>query len=238
MMVCTRALITRDKYGEQRFIPWVSHAAATSDYVRQHPTHWTPIPGSDARARSQIRVSPPTTTNRRRARKRTQLGLEPWRLSDPAAGCRHSATPSDIPVRLSASARRAILDDLARWGDAIETGCSLWGRADRALIDALHAVSAGPHARRTPDSFAFDPEHQREVTDGMRVQGHYRVGEAHSHPDGVTTPSPTDLRVFESARRAAGIDAYLGIIATPGDDGWQLHGWVVAGGFARPARLR
>jgi proteasome lid subunit RPN8/RPN11 len=99
-------------------------------------------------------------------------------------------------------------------GIAQEAGLQLFGHAADGLIEILRVdrPSLGDRERL---HFDFD-----QVDEDL-------VGDLHSHPTGSCLPSARDLSAWSRLRRSLHLSAYVGIIAVPLADGWQMMPYVV-----------
>jgi integrative and conjugative element protein (TIGR02256 family) len=227
MLVATRSFVTSDPYcGEVRIVKGVSQIAEGHSIVKRHRSAFRPAPGRPEGAReaeyvTMPKITPPPPVSRNR-------GREPWRILGGSGRCSVSRRQSSVAVRLSQSARHAIVDAVDRTTarDALEVGGVLFGSADQSLIEIVRASAAGPNADRQRASYSPDREHDRTeiaraMADGLRVCGGW-----HSHPGGAGVPSRSDLSYFSGFRDLARLSSYLEIICFRSGHGWDLAGWL------------
>jgi integrative and conjugative element protein (TIGR02256 family) len=157
-----------------------------------------------------------------------------------------AATPrmSELPVvTINATVLPTVVDrirDLSRASvDGNETGGILLGRGpdERGLIVVERAGEPGENAERKPNFFLRDRAHaQRLADEAWRESGAVWVGEWHTHPTGLPTPSPQDLATYSSllADPELAFQVLVSVIAIPDpDEGWEqprLLVWVLQTG--------
>src|SRR5690349_4052221 len=96
-------------------------------------------------------------------------------------------------------ARERICELAVESQDGRETGGILLGRGSDAEggIVVERAGDAGPDAERRPDYFLRDLAHaQRLADEGWERDHAVWVGEWHTHPTGILTPSPRDFVTY------------------------------------------
>lgn len=115
--------------------------------------------------------------------------------------------------------------------DGNETGGALFGRGSSDLVVVNHAVGPGPKALREPHRFARDLDYTfTAALDLYRTDGSEWVGEWHTHPSGVLTPSSIDLATYRAhlSDDELAFEFFVSVIVGPGR-GWRdACLWVVA----------
>jgi proteasome lid subunit RPN8/RPN11 len=244
MMRCKRALIYRDRWGEHRFIPGRSHAAADTDYVRQHP-EWFEVADdtvSQSRSRTTTRVLEPAAqvgvpavaTLKRNELPIKPHGFEPFYIPHRSEHLRID-THSAVRVRFATAARVEVSRELDRAGDQLETGMLLFGSVSVGWAEVVEVVGCGHNANRTPTSFQFDARHNRQVTEEMAKRGLQRIGDVHTHLSAGGLPSEADLEAWHSLRTHLGLTSYVAMIVVRCRDSWELSPWVITGRTCRRA---
>ena len=234
MLVARKSFVARDG---SRFIAGRSRIAESHEFARLHPERFEPVPGTGLIPRERtLDIPPAQATSIRPAptlSESSRRGMEPWRILANSLRCRVVAERrSSTRVRLSRDAH-AQLSEFVRQTDAdgFETGGLLFGPAPGdGLIEILGASGPGPNCSRGPDFYGPDAEHDRALIDQAERAGLACVGEFHSHPNRMRTPSPQDLTAF-SGRRT--VDAYVGVLAVRAEDAWEFQPWIVSNGFSR-----
>lgn len=215
--------------------------------VIEHPDWWKPAEGQTDRARSTdtYRLSPPPTfrTGPGRTADRPRHD-EAWRLPNQADVCRVRLNRSSAGVRFAAEPRTRMVEEFEHHGVNVEHGILFFGHAGPTSADPrtlLEVLSVRPVrlGLGTRDSLRFDRSDLELVLDGH--DGLPCVGMGHSHPGTSAQPSPEDLDFWTTCRRATGLSHWLGLLALPLRDHWELRAWIVRAGLddrdvAEPSR--
>ena len=123
--------------------------------------------------------------------------------------------------------------------DGNETGGVLLGHGPdkHGLIVVARAGEPGEKAQRSPDFFLRDRVHAQQLADeAWRESGAVWVGEWHTHPTGLPTPSPRDLATYSSllSDPELSFQVLVSVIVIPDpDEGWEqprLLVWVLQTG--------
>jgi integrative and conjugative element protein (TIGR02256 family) len=127
-------------------------------------------------------------------------------------------------------------------GDGLETGGILLGHDVGELVEVTVAGGPGPAAIRQRTRFRRDIAYAQQLSDdAFEADGSVWLGEWHTHPTGLATPSALDHRSYAEmlADTELGFTQFLCFIVTPGQDAWGtplLWPWVVhPGGFVHAA---
>jgi integrative and conjugative element protein (TIGR02256 family) len=129
-------------------------------------------------------------------------------------------------VRLARDAVATIALEAAASSDGCETGGILLGFDADELGDMLvmEAGGPGPGAERRPDFFRRDLAHAQRLADEAYTRTTARwLGEWHTHPHGVLSPSRTDLRTYRGFLRDPDLhfETFLAVIIGPDDGRWE-----------------
>jgi integrative and conjugative element protein (TIGR02256 family) len=144
-------------------------------------------------------------------------------------------------VAIRPEAEHRIRELAAASEDGRETGGILLGRGPDAdnVITVERAGDSGPEAQRRPDYFLRDLAHARELADAAwhEDEGVW-VGEWHTHPTGMSTPSSRDLTTYAGllADRDLSFTSFIAIIVVPDPD-WasaRLLTWVLGAAQSSP----
>lgn len=103
-----------------------------------------------------------------------------------------------------------------------EEACGLLGGRIDGAQATVKVVIPVENVLHSPVRFRMDPRKQLQVFNRLDDLGLELVGIFHSHPTGPNAPSATDLAEFY----------YPGVaflIWSPGDEGWQLRAFRIAG---------
>ena len=117
--------------------------------------------------------------------------------------------------------------------DGLETGGVLLGHDRGDLVEITVAGDPGPAAERQPTRFRRDLANAQQLgDDAFEADGSVWLGEWHTHPMGLTTPSELDLRSYAEmlADPELGFTRFVCFIITAGDAAWTtplLWPWVV-----------
>lgn len=139
-------------------------------------------------------------------------------------------------ITILPAARDRICELAVESQDGYETGGILLGRgsdADGAIV-VERAGDSGPHAERRTDYFLRDLEHAQQLADKAWEEDRaVWVGEWHTHPTGILTPSPRDLVTYAGllSDPELAFDSFVSIIVVPDPD-WArptLLTWVLGG---------
>jgi len=118
--------------------------------------------------------------------------------------------PSSVRAHIASEARRAYPREC----------CGLLEGVRDAAGVAVTAAHAARNLSERPDRFEIDPADQFRILRAARARGTAIVGCYHSHPNGLSTPSPHDraaaaeehfiwvIAALDSARAAPSIDAF------------------------------
>lgn len=117
--------------------------------------------------------------------------------------------------------------------DGLETGGVLLGHDRDELVEITVAGDPGPAAVRQSTRFRRDLAHAQQLgDDAFEADGSVWLGEWHTHPMGLTTPSELDHRSYAEmlADPELGFTRFVCFIITSGDAAWTtplLWPWVV-----------
>jgi integrative and conjugative element protein (TIGR02256 family) len=148
-------------------------------------------------------------------------------------------------IRILAATRDRICELAVESRDGFETGGILLGRgseADGAIV-VERAGDAGPKAERRPDYFLRDLAHAQWLADEAWADDQaVWVGEWHTHPTGILTPSPRDLVTYAGLLTdpELAFNVFVSIIVVPDPD-WarpKLLTWALGGPASRPLTTR
>lgn len=122
-----------------------------------------------------------------------------------------------------------------------ETGGMLLGYCTAAGVVVADAIGPGPRAERTPSWFLPDDEWQQdELARRYAASGrtHTYLGDWHTHPGGVPSPSRTDRGTLAkiAAHRPARQPAPLSAVLAPDASG-TLAFWQHTGRWSKPALI-
>jgi proteasome lid subunit RPN8/RPN11 len=180
-----------------RLTAGLDQVAEGHELVRRFPRHFAPAVRRD--------TSPPATCTKMRGTPRLRKG------------------PPRLTVALGSSARRAIEEEFLSTTrvDGYETGGWLFAEPSRSWdksIEVRLATGPGEGARRGRSSYEPSDYHQAEEQLARDGADHLcRVGDWHSHPGHDTTPSSSDLDVWQTcfvrANEKRGVSFYVGLIA-------------------------
>jgi integrative and conjugative element protein (TIGR02256 family) len=144
-------------------------------------------------------------------------------------------------VTILPEAERHIPALAAESEDGRETGGILIGRGPDAddVITVERAGDPGPDAQRRPDYFLRDLAHARELASAAWEEDEgVWVGEWHTHPKGLVTPSRRDLTTYAGllADPELSFATFVSIIVVPDPD-WanaRLLTWVLGAALTPP----
>jgi proteasome lid subunit RPN8/RPN11 len=244
MLVATRSFVARDPFaGPVPVTAGKSFIAESHPIVLAHPDAFEPAAGRQRGAReATIGGGSARVLDHRASLPEQPAGLETWRLSSRSEACSLDTAPGEARVWLSDEVRDELLTEAKRSvADRVETGGLTFVRAhDRGqLVRVLAASGPGPNAERTPTTFAYDIEHNRQVTAAMAARGLSLCGEWHTHPSGAGRASDADLDAWAERRRTLGLDRYIAAIVTETRAGWLIVPYLVTrGGFGRDVAER
>ena len=104
----------------------------------------------------------------------------------------------EVPaVTITDDALSAIAREALRSVDGLETGGILLGHDATDRIDIRHAGGPGPNASRGERAFMRDLNHARRLADCVWLEDRSQwIGEWHTHPTGVLSPSEVDLNSY------------------------------------------
>ncbi len=137
-------------------------------------------------------------------------------------------------VEILPEARRRICELAAQSEDGRETGGMLLGRGpdDHGVIVVEQAGDPGPKAQRRTDFFLRDLAHAKRLAEAAWQDGEAAwIGEWHTHPTGLKTPSPRDLVTYAGLLTDPELSfgAFVSIIVVPDPD-WtspRLLTWIL-----------
>lgn len=143
---------------------------------------------------------------------------------------------------LSTDAHQTIREEAANHPLAETGGVLLGYYSPVGSVVVAEATGPGPGARRTADSFHPDAAWQRaEIAARYAASGRINtyLGDWHTHPDGVLSPSPTDIRTLRRIARTAAARAPhpLMAILAPDSNG-SVAIWQHRGQMRAPRRLQ
>lgn len=162
------------------------------------------------------------------------------------------AAPAAFDIEIDADVLATITEQVRLGGTDLETGGILLGHNHPDRCTILVAGDPGPNAVRHRRAFSRDRSHAEALADVAWAEHQATwVGEWHTHPEGLATPSDIDLASYlgHLDDPDLGFDYFISLIIAlmpaehephPGEHGpgpAVLTAWVVRAGSVEPARI-
>lgn len=162
--------------------------------------------------------------------------------------------PVLFDIKIGTQALETITEQVRVGGTLLETGGILLGHNHPDRCTILVAGDPGPNAVRHRRAFSRDRAHAEALADAAWAEHQATwVGEWHTHPEGLATPSEIDLASYLDHLNDPdlGFGYFISLIiallpadheSRPGDHGSGrgpalLTAWVVRAGSVEPARI-
>lgn len=130
-------------------------------------------------------------------------------------------------IRIAAEALQTIRSEAQRSVDGRETGGILLGYDSSGTAETLvmQAGGPGPKAERRPDFFLRDREYADRLADDAWLATRSRwIGDWHTHPTALTSPSRLDLASYATllSDTELGFASFISLIVGADDRDWTV----------------
>jgi hypothetical protein len=150
-------------------------------------------------------------------------GLESWRIARSSPRCQILYRTSPLHVRFAHDVRADVANYFEIAGSEREAACLLFGHFRDGLIEVTRFDHCSIGDDRTVVVNYGLVDRDNEVT----AHGDVFVGCCHSQTGGFILASSVDADNWAIVRRALGMSAYVGIVATRTRARWEFAAWIV-----------